>query len=398
MKVVVTGADGFLGWHTRARLLARQVDGEDIDVVPVTRATFTPDALARAVRGAEVVLHCAGLNRGDGDEVFAGNVDLARRLVAALDENPGTAPAVVVAGSSQADDDHPARDTPYGRGKRAAGAELSAWADRTPGASAADLRFPGLFGEHGRPDYNSFVATFAHRVARGEEPRVQSDREVPLLHVGEAVQRMFGAAGRRASGTITQPGRPTRISDVARRLREMHDVYAPVGEIPALTGGFDVALFNTLRAAMWPAAYPFRPAPRQDERGTLVETVRVHGGSGQAFLSTTNPGYTRGDHVHLHKIERFQVVAGRGLIRLRRVLHDEVLEFEVDGREPAVVDMPALWTHSITNIGTEPLVTSFWTNELFDPEHPDTYPLPVLTGRDLEDRRASGGPMIQEER
>lgn len=392
-RIVVTGAAGFLGWHTRARLATLGVF-EGRGLTSLTRATWQATDLAEAVRGlgpADTVVHIAGINRGSEDELSEGNVVLASDLVAAL-EATGATPVVVVAGSNYADDDHPGRDTPYGRGKRAAGEVLRAWGERA-GAAVVEIRFTGLFGEHGRPEYNSFVATFAHRIATGGAPEVVGDRELPLIHVQDAVTMLLDAAARGRQGAPRQElvhpdGRSVLISAVARRLRELHEVYSPAGDIPALADEFDIALFNTLRAAMWPRDYPMAVTAHSDERGRLVETVRVHpgdgrcGGGGQAFVSTTNPGFTRGNHVHLAKIERFQVISGRGLIRLRKLLTDEVLEYPVDGDRPVLIDMPTLWTHSIENIGDEPLVTAFWANELLDPEHPDTYPMPVLDGPD----------------
>lgn len=387
MKFVVTGAAGFLGWHLRARLLRLP----DAEVVAITRDDFDSAALEWAVSNADVVMHCAGINRGSDEQLEAGNIALAQRLALALESTTVARhmagrpePAVVFAGSNYADDDHPGRDTPYGRGKRKAGEALLKWAEHAGAkASVADLRFCGLFGEHGRPDYNSFVANFAHAIAQGGGPRIENDRELPLLHVGEACERMIAAAHDRTHGVVAQSGTPMLISQVARTFDLMHQIYAPVGEIPDLSGPLGVPLFNTLRAAMFPHAYPLRPVPRSDERGTLVETVRVHGGTGQAFVSTTNPGYTRGNHYHLNKIERFQVISGTGLIKLRKVFTDETVEFVVTGDEPAVVDMPSLWTHSITNIGDGPLTTFFWANELFDPRHPDTWPCDVVDGHDL---------------
>lgn len=378
MRYLLTGATGFLGLHTRARLLVQP----DAEVVTLSRTHWSPAALREAVRHTDVVLHLAGINRGTDDELLAGNLALADDLVAALESEEVT-PVVVVAGSTYVDDDHPGRDSAYARGKRAAAAALSRWAQATPGARATEVRFPGLFGEHGRPDYNSFVATFAHRIARGEQLEITGDRSVPLLPAHDAVSALLDAAADPAAGALVRPeATSVHISEVARRLRHFHDTYAVSGDIPALTSSFDVALFNTLRAAMWPQAYPLRPRPRSDDRGTLVETVRVHGGTGQAFVSTTRPGYVRGDHVHFTKIERFQVLSGTGLIRLRRLFTDEVLEFVVNGDEPAVIDMPTLWTHSIENTGDTDLVTFFWSNELFDPERPDTYPIRVLDGPD----------------
>lgn len=411
MKYAVTGADGFLGYHTRARLAL----DPSARVVTVGRREWESGELATALAGADVVLHLAGVNRAvDPDaaeaELFDGNLALARGLVEALDAAGAArgsrgAPVVVYAGSTYADAEHPGTDSPYGRGKREAGEILRDWGQRS-GAAVTEVRFPGLFGEHGHPDYNSFVATFAHRIAHGEEPQVSGDRQLPLLPVGEAVAELLDAAARQDAGwrLVHPQGRSVGIGEVAGRLRAMHDTYAVTGDFPDLSDAFDVALFNTLRAAMWPQAYPIRPTPRSDQRGTLVETVRVHGGGGQGFVSTTLPGFRRGDHVHFAKIERFQVISGTGLIRLRRMLTDDVLEFTVTGDEPAVLDMPTLWTHSIENVGDEPLVTFFWSNELFDPQRPDTYPMPVLDGPDRpnpSDHQAPStldGPAAQEKR
>ena len=155
-------------------------------------------------------------------------------------------------------------------------------------------------------------------------------------------------------------------------LTSQYDVYRH-GEIPALPSRLHVNLFNTLRAAMFPARYPMQLVRRTDPRGSLVETVRAHGSEGQTFISTTVPGITRGQHFHLRKAERFVVVGGQARISLRRVLTDEAVSFDVDGASPVVVDMPTLWTHNITNTGAGELTTMFWTNELFDPEDADTY-------------------------
>ncbi len=117
-----------------------------------------------------------------------------------------------------------------------------------------------------------------------------------------------------------------------------------------------------------------------DARGDLFEAVRAHGSTSQVFVSTTNPGMTRGEHFHLSKIERFLVVSGTAMISLRRVLDDEVVRFQVKGEDRAYVDMPTLWVHNITNVGDDELVTLFWADQLLDPDAPDTYWEPVVPG------------------
>ncbi|MGN6599524.1 MAG: polysaccharide biosynthesis C-terminal domain-containing protein, partial [Actinomycetes bacterium] len=260
-----------------------------------------------------------------------------------------------------------------GRGLGGAAGGLAVWGQQS-GRPVADVLVPNIYGAHGRPGYNSFVATFAHRIAAGEAPWVDVARPVPLLHVQDAAQVLLDAWHDGTSGRVEPaPGRTAGVAEVRDLLQSFFAVYSADGGIPALRDRFDVTLFNTLRAAMFPGAYPFRLTPHSDARGTLVESVRVHGGQGQTFVSSTVPGQRRGDHFHLDKIERFQVVRGRGLIRLRRVLTDDYVEFLVDGDEPAVVDMPTGWAHSIENVGEGELMTLFWAHELFDPERPDTY-------------------------
>jgi UDP-2-acetamido-2,6-beta-L-arabino-hexul-4-ose reductase len=263
----------------------------------------------------------------------------------------------------------------YGRGKAAA-AQLLGEAVTSGGGHFADLLLPNLFGEYGRPAYNSFVATFAHEVAAGRRPTVTGDREIPLLHVQGAAAELIASVGSTERRTVA--GEPRAISEVLRLLEETHALYAGRGEIPPLPGRFEVDLFNTYRAATFPQMWPLSPQLHADPRGELFETVRSHGGTGQAFVSTTRPGQTRGEHYHLHKVERFFVVRGDAEIALRRLLHDEVITFRLSGDRPSFVDMPTLWVHSIRNVGDDDLVTMFWADQLLDPSDPDQYAEKVL--------------------
>ncbi len=133
-------------------------------------------------------------------------------------------------------------------------------------------------------------------------------------------------------------------------------------------------LFNTYRAATFPEMWPISPQVHADNRGDLFETVRAHGGTGMAFMSTTLPGQKRGEHYHLHKVERFFVVKGEAEIQLRRLLHDDVVTFRLSGDKPSFVDMPTLWVHNIRNVGDTELVTMFWADQLLDPRQPGPVP------------------------
>lgn len=365
MRIVVTGAAGFLGWHLRCRLHALT----DHEVVPVDVAEW-PELAAR-VAAADAVVHLAGINRGEPRMVEKGNVHLADDLARAVRAAPRPV-RVVFANSVQA-----ASDTPYGRGKAIAAESLAAacWG---AGAPFVDVLLPNLFGEYGRPEYNSFVATFIHRIIRGE-PVELVDRPIRLLHAQEAAAILMAALGD-DGGRWAPPGTAATVRGVYDQLVSFHQLYGIAGEIPPLWNAFDVDLFNSYRAALFPARYPIRLAPRADHRGSLAEVVRTHGGAGQVMVSTTRPGVTRGEHFHLRKVERFVVVRGEAVIALRRLLSGQVVSFAVGGDDAVAVDIPTLWAHKLVNVGAGDLVTLFWTHGHFDVEAPDTYPEHVEPG------------------
>lgn len=356
-SIALTGADGFLGWHLR--VLARAL-GLPAPIVIGRDDLASPDRLAGLISGVDRVVHVAGVNRGEPSEVAADNVTLAHRLAAGIRACLTPPKQVVFANSIQA-----GNGTPYGDGKATA-AVLLAETTRWSGSAFDDVLLPNLFGEHGRPSYNSVIATFCRVLADGDEPRVDSDRELELLHATDAAALLLGTASADQRPTVRWT-----VRELADQLGRFASVYR-TAEIPELADRFDVRLFNTYRSHLAPAAVPL--TRHADARGSLVEAVKVHGGGGQTFCSSTVPGVTRGQHFHLAKVERFVVVRGEAEICLRRVLHDDVVRFRVSGGEPAVVDMPTMCAHNITNVGDGELITLFWANDLYDAANPDTYP------------------------
>lgn len=372
MKIVVTGAAGLLGWHASVRLHARNCaarfkrEPEPFELVRLDRAAFgNPETLQRAAAGADAVLHFAGVNRGPDEQVEQANPAIAETLLSAI-RDTGAAPHIVYANST-----HAAGDTAYGRSKRRAAEVLGAG----PGG-VTNLILPHVFGEGARPYYNNVTATFIDRLLKGESPEVNPEGRVNLLHAGAAADAAIGAALDARSGDILPAGRPLGVPDLLERLARFHSAYA-ADHFPDLTDPFDVTLFNTYRAALYPSGFPRPLKLNTDARGTLFEAAKG-GGGGQTFLSWTKPGVTRGDHFHLGKVERFLVLAGEAIIRVRRVLGEPVWDYRVDGAVPAAIDMPTLHTHSIENVGSTPLLTLFWANEIFDPAAPDTFADPVL--------------------
>ena len=371
MKIVITGAGGLIGWHAAARLHALNCGagfrGEALphEVAALDRAAFNDDArLADALSGADAVLHFAGVNRASEEEQEKGNIALARRLADAV--NASAPQATVVYANST----HEASDNAYGRGKRGAAEILEV---RANGANAAfvNLILPHIFGEGGRPFYNNVTGTLCQQIVDGDEPTINPEGKVELVHSGSAAQAAIdlGIAGDSVRHRMN--GKKIAIQALYDRIKGYHDSYTGF-VFPDLSAPFDVALFNTYRQHLYPDHFPRAVKVNSDARGRLFECAKG-GGGGQSFISWTEPGVTRGEHFHLDKVERFLVVEGQARIGIRKVLTGETHFFDVTGDEPAYVDMPTLWTHNITNTGTGPLVTMFWTHDIFDPAAPDTY-------------------------
>ncbi len=375
MKIVITGAMGLLGWHASSHLHAANCAArfkglaEPYDVARLDHATFVDQhQLKSALHNADVVLHFAGVNRAPDDEVEQSNPAIARALVLACQAADVT-PHIVYANST-----HAASDTPYGRSKRIAGEILAAFTPRY-----TNLVLPHIFGECARPNYNNVTATLIDQVIAGKEPTINPDGKVALLHAGIAAQAAIDAFTQKQYGVTTPPPRPTAVPDLLAQLQSFHMDYT-ANIFPDFHDAFQVQLFNSYRAALYPSGFPHLLTLNEDQRGTLFEAAKG-GGGGQCFLSWTKPGVTRGNHFHLHKVERFLVLQGDAMIRIRRVFADDVWEYPVSGDQPAAVDMPTLHTHSIENTGSDPLLTLFWTNDVFDPNAPDTYFDPVLKAK-----------------
>jgi len=362
-KIVITGAGGLLGTHMQILLSTR----EDIEVVALNREAFGDKAaLHAALKNSDVIFHFAGVNRATDEEISSGNPGLATALIDALAEC-GETPWVLYSSSIQQD-----QDNVYGRSKKAAADLLSAWA-REREATFTNLVLPHIFGEGGRPNYNSVISTFCSKVAQGETPTIAHDGEIEPIHAQRLCGEILDLVDQdsRSESELRIHGNRMRVSEMLSRLTVMAENYR--GNIfPDLRDTFDLDLFNTYRSYLYPDYYPHALTKHADDRGWLVESVKELNG-GQVFFSTTKPGITRGNHFHLHKVERFLVVSGKAEICVRKIGSEQVDTFSVDGDTPAFVDIPTLHTHNITNTGDGELLTLFWVHEIFDPENTDTY-------------------------
>lgn len=357
-RIAITGANGFLGFHVRA---AMQEHGGDAVFIPLGDS-FSLTNAEKALEGATQLIHLAGVNRGTDQEVSDGNLLFAKQLSSALKtvENP---PAeIVYANSIQA-----GNGSIYGLAKEQAGVFLED-ASNAIESTFKNIQLPNLFGEFGRPFYNSVVATFSHQIANGERPEVKQDKELTLLHAQDAADVLLGVIEVSEMDSLCER---VTVTEVKRLLEEFEEFYS-AGEFPDISTTFRRNLFNTYRSNVFPSQSPIVITRHADQRGSFFEIVRSRGGTGQTSFSTTAPNITRGDHFHRRKVERFTVLSGEAKISLRRIFDDEIFTFQVSGDEPKSVDMPTFYTHKIQNVGEDTLYTAFWTNDIFDPTNPDT--------------------------
>lgn len=358
-KIAITGAGGFLGWHTR--VAAHSLGWE---VAPIKLGDqFDMEEAKNALAGASRLIHIAGVNRADSDEdVAAGNERFAMQLVELLRDADEIPPVVSYANSIQS-----GNETAYGQSKEAAGYALET-VTRMRHSRFENHLLPNLFGEHGEPFYNSVVATFCHLIANEKQPDVHGNKELTLFHAQDAADLLLGVITPDDAQLLYEKA---TVQDLANTLTNFWAFY-DAGEIPNVSSRFHWNLFNTYRSYLTDVFPQVHHKQHADERGSFVELVRSQGGASQASFSTTAPGVLRGGHYHRRKIERFTVIQGEALIQLRRLFTNEVIEVRVSGDELVSVDMPTMWTHNIRNVGEDTLFTHFWTNDPYNPKRPDT--------------------------
>ena len=394
MKILVTGAKGFVGRNLCAQL--RNIkDGKarnysvQVDEVFEYDIDSTPEELDRYCSEADFVFNLAGVNRPENPEDFRkGNFGFASTLLAVLKKHGNTCP-VMLSSSIQATLIGRYAGHPYGESKKA-GEELFFDYAAETGAKVLVYRFPNLFGKWCRPNYNSAVATFCNNIANDLPIQVNDPSvELELLYIDDLVEEMILALQGREHhcefdgvATVLQAdGRycavPTtfrvtlgEIVDLLHQFAEMPQTLM-IPEIPA--DSFAKRLFSTYLSYLPEEKAGFDLTMNTDPRGSFTELVHTLN-CGQVSINISRPGVTKGQHWHNSKWEQFIVVKGHGLIQMRKEGSDEVREYEVSGERIQSVIMLPGYTHNIINLSeTEELVTVMYCNEIFDPTHPDTY-------------------------
>ncbi len=360
MRILITGADGFLG-----RNLAVALGERGHEPIAFTRAT-PAESLGELLSIADGVAHLAGANRPPSPEGFiADNQGLAGRLADEL-RTLGRRLPVVFTSSTQA-----SRGNPYGDSKLAAEQALAAVADV---ADIGIFRLPNVFGKWARPFYNSAVATFCHQAARGL-PLTINDPSAPLtlVYVDDVVAALIAALESPVHGLshpAVTPEYQTTVGAVADTIRTMAE-QRPLLGVGETGYGLPRALYATLLSHL-PADQFSYPIPVYgDSRGIFAEAIKTPA-SGQVSFFTQVPGVERGSHYHHSKSEKFLVVKGRARFRFRHLISGERVDVDADAATPCIVDTIPGWTHDVVNLGDDELIVLVWANEVFDRQRPDT--------------------------
>lgn len=363
MRVGITGQAGFVGTHLYNHL---KLQPEKYVLIAFEDSFFDDiEKLSDFVKQCDVIVHLAAMNRHKSEQViYDTNIRLNRMLVDAL-ESENVTPHVIFSSSTQEE-----FVNLYGRSKREGREMIEKWASES-GASFSGLVVPNVFGEFSRPNYNTFIATFAHKLIQGEQPTILSDSDVKLIYVASLCQFIISQFAEKGVRKVYVPHDfEKKVSEILALFENFKTLYFEQGFIPKLLDKNETNLFNTFRSYISPRCVKL--VQHADMRGVFVETIKL-GIGGQVSFSTTQSGITRGNHYHTRKIERFTVIKGKALIQLRKIGTNEIFDFYLSGSEPSYVDMPVWYTHNITNIGEEELYTQFWINEWYNPADGDTY-------------------------
>lgn len=369
MNILVTGAQGFIGRN----LVETLKNKENYEVFEIDRET-EQEKIKEYLKIADFIFHLAGVNRtNDQSEFMEGNKGLIVEIVEQL-ESLENYPPILFTSSIQA-----TLENPYGKSKRAGENVVLDYA-KNNNIDSYVYRLPNLFGKWSRPNYNSVIATFCHNISRGKEIQINNPSvELTLAYIDDVIDEFIAALNGKAHKKNNYYSIPVRYEV---QLGEIADLLYSFKEsrnnrmIPDMSNKFIKKLYSTYLSYLPKEDFSYPLLMHEDERGSFTEFVKSPE-AGQVSINVSKEGITKGDHWHHTKNEKFLVVKGEGLIRFREIGTEEIIEYKVSDKKLEVVDIPVGYTHSIVNTGKEDMVTVMWVNELFDPNHPDTYSLEV---------------------
>lgn len=365
MKILVTGAKGFVGKNLTAELKNKGFS----DVLEFD-ADDDKALLDRYAENCEFVFHLAGVNRPEAEKEFMeGNFGFAAELTELLKKHGNKSP-VLVSSSIQAE-----RDNPYGISKRA-GEELLQSYGRETGAPVYIYRLPNLFGKWSKPNYNSVVATYCHNISRDMEIQISNpDACLTLCYIDDVIEEFLraleGNPTRKDKYCCVPVTHTVRLGELAEVIKSFKQSRAGLS-IPHMEDQLTKKLYSTYLSFLPEDKFSYDLKMNVDGRGCFTEFIRTPE-RGQISVNVSKPGVTKGNHWHHSKNEKFLVVNGEGVVRFRKINTDKIIEYKVSGSRLQVIDIPPGYTHSIVNTGSSELVTVMWASECFNPAKPDTF-------------------------
>ncbi|MHC8355002.1 UDP-2-acetamido-2,6-beta-L-arabino-hexul-4-ose reductase [Pseudomonas sp. LB3P81] len=370
MKVLITGANGFIGKNLVAHLLERT----DVDIVPFGREDNITQ-LDTLVSEVDFIFHLAGINRPQHPEEFkTGNTDLTRTLVSAIVASGRDIPLLYTS-SIQA-----GLDNAYGNSKRAAEEALLELSSGH-GSAVYLFRLPNVFGKWAKPNYNSVVATFCHNIARNLPIQIADPKSlVTLVYIDDVIKQFIAVMDGQCVGETTvaiEPQYTLTVGELSTQLHAFRESRNTIITEPVGTGVVR-ALYSTYLSYLPTDSFTYEVPKYSDPRGVFVEMLKTRD-SGQFSYFTAHPGITRGGHYHHSKTEKFLVIKGDACFRFRHIVSGEFYELFTTGDKPEIVETVPGWTHDVTNVGTEEMIVMLWANEIFDRGQPDTFALPLGT-------------------
>lgn len=369
MKVLVTGAKGFIGKN----LLTILRELKDYEIIEIDKNN-SKEELKEGILAAQFIFHLAGVNRPKHEkEFFHGNTELTGEIVNILRANNKNIP-ILITSSIQAE-----IDNAYGKSKKQAEEEVINYAKDT-GARVHIYRLPNVFGKWCRPNYNSVIATFCHNIARDQAVWVSDpSREIIVAYIDDVVRNFIescrGKENKNGYYSVIDIEHKITLGEIVVLLNSFKKSRQNL-EIPDMEDEFTKKLYSTYLSYIPEDKFSYPLKMNIDNRGSFTEFIKSNN-TGQISINVSKPGMKKGNHWHHTKNEKFLVVSGEGLIRFRKIDSTEVIEYKVSGENLEVVDIPVGYTHNIINTGETNMVTVMWVNEIFNPEKPDTYYLEV---------------------
>lgn len=361
-KILITGAGGFIGKN-----LATHLKQSGFENLYLYDKDSDPRLLDKRCAECDFVFHLAGVNRPQStEEFYSGNADFSALLIEKLKNRNNHCP-IVISSSIQAQ-----LDNDYGKSKKM-GEDLFL---NNSNNKAFIFRLYGVFGKWSKPNYNTVVATFMHNVIHGLPVTISDENHLlTLCYIDDVISKFMYMMENRDSCETGFYHIDTLHNITLGELYKLICLFKESREnliMPNLDSLLKQRLYGTFLSYLDIDEFSYKLKKNEDNRGFLAEFIKNES-MGQIFISTTEPGITRGNHWHHTKVEKFFVIKGKAVIAFRHMITGEKVEYVVNGDEPTVVDIPVGYTHSIKNIGDDKMICLFWSSQIFDPENPDTY-------------------------